>query len=198
MRYESFYPFSQGRIQPSNQPFPAPQRSSFFGSNPFSYGQGNNSPPPAQSPFGFGSRAPRGVTNRPPNGFYGGPPNQSQFGGGGPPNQPQFGGGGPPNQPQFGGGGLQARMEQYLQTADRFLSTAQQLSPMVKQVAPMVQNIPALWKIYRGFQGMPNVGTAANAGTVANAGRVATAVSRSSTSPLPSGLSQPRIFQPPI
>jgi hypothetical protein len=91
-------------------------------------------------------------------------------------------------QSQFRGGGLPARLEQYLQTADRFLSTAQQLTPMVKQVAPMVQNIPALWKIYRGFQNMPDVAT------TTTAARSATNAAAS----LSNGVSQPRIFQPPI
>jgi len=175
MRYESFYPFSQGQIQASEQRFSAPQSQFYSNPNPLPYGQRNSGPPmPNQLPFGLGNsgaqnqlpfgRGRRGVPNQGPFGFMGGAPNQSQF----------------------GGGGLQSRMEQYLQTADRFLSTAQQLTPMVKQVAPMVQNLPALWKIYRGFQGMPNAGTAANA------------VSPNPTSPLPSGSSQPRIFQPPI
>jgi len=179
MRYESFYPFSQGQIQASEQPFTSPQNQFYGNPNPFPYGQRNSGAPmPNQFPFGLGNS---------------GAQNQLPFGRGrrGVPNQGPFGfmsglGGAPNQSAQFGGGGLQSRMEQYLQTADRFLSTAQQLTPMVNKVAPMVQNLPALWKIYRGFQGMPNAGTAANT------------VNPNTTSPLPSGSSQPRIFQPPI
>ena len=48
----------------------------------------------------------------------------------------------------------------YLQTADKFLNTAQQLTPMVRQFAPMIQNVPALLKLYRGFQSVPAATTA--------------------------------------
>lgn len=139
MRYESFYPFSQGQYQQPQNPFSFPQ-------NRFSGG------PPIR-PGGFGN-----------NRFL---------------NSPQT---------QIPGGGLPSRMEQYLQTAERFMSTAQQLTPMVKQVAPMVQNLPALWKIYRGFQNMPDV--ASNASAARSVANTASALSN--------GASQPRIFQPPL
>jgi hypothetical protein len=108
----------------------------------------------------------------------------SGFSGGGP---SPFGTGG------TGGAGIPPvanRMEQYLQTADQFLSTAQRLTPMVQQVAPMVQNIPALWKIYRGFQNMPD---ATATSTVARSASQA-----ASSVPRTNGASIPRIFQPPL
>ena len=117
--------------------------------------------------FGAGNTG----TPQAPNGFTGGGP--SPFGTGG--------AGIPP---------VANRMEQYLQTADQFLSTAQRLTPMVQQVAPMVQNIPALWKIYRGFQNMPDATTTST---------VARSVSAAASSvPRTTGASIPRIFQPPL
>ncbi|HSO57769.1 MAG TPA: VrrA/YqfQ family protein [Paenisporosarcina sp.] len=110
-----------------------------------------------------------------PNPFSGGGPSQSPFG---------MGNAGTPQ--------VANRMEYYLQTADQFLSTAQRLTPMVQQVAPMVQNIPALWKIYRGFQSMPNVTTAASAVSRSAGAAAATSVARTT------GSSIPRIFQPPL
>lgn len=89
----------------------------------------------------------------------------------------------------------------YLQTADKFLNTAQQLTPMVRQFAPMIQNVPALLKLYRGFQAVPAATTAAAVGNVSasaasTAASAATAASTATS--LPTGASIPRIFQPPI
>ena len=116
-------------------------------------------------------------------GNMGGPQGPNRFPGGGPSQSP-FGMGNP-GTPQVN------RMEQYLQTADQFLSTAQRLTPMVQQVAPMVQNIPALWKIYRGFQSMPDATSTASA-VSRSAGAAAASVTRTT------GSSIPRIFQPPL
>ncbi|MET1013629.1 MAG: VrrA/YqfQ family protein, partial [Paenisporosarcina sp.] len=156
-------PFSQGQYQQPRNPFSQGQYQQ--PRNPFSQGQYQQ----PRNPFSF-------LQNR----FSGGPPTGPRgFGNNGYVNS---------SQPPFQGGGLPSRMEQYLQTAERFMSTAQQFTPMVKQVAPMVQNIPALWKIYRGFQNMPD------AAPVNTAVRSATSAATS----FPNGTSQPRIFQPPV
>ena len=182
MRYQSFYPFSQQQAPPSPQQFQAP-RNNFLRGLSQSFGAGNAGP--SQGPNGFFGggqpQSPTGMGNSGPlqgsNSFFGGGPSQSPTG---------MGNAGTPQ--------LSNRMEQYLQTADQFLSTAQRLTPMVQQVAPMVQNIPALWKIYRGFQAMPDATATASA---------ASAVTRSvgaATSAIPraTGASIPRIFQPPL
>ncbi|WP_241155075.1 YqfQ family protein [Rummeliibacillus sp. TYF005] len=49
-----------------------------------------------------------------------------------------------------------AKLEQYLNTADQLFNTAQKFTPMVKQISPMFQNLPALYRLYKGFQGLPN------------------------------------------
>ncbi|QBP40886.1 VrrA/YqfQ family protein [Paenisporosarcina antarctica] len=182
MRYQSFYPFSQSQIpQIPNVPQPPPTLQNGFLNSLLGLG-GNRTPAQAPNRFPGGtSQIPFGLGNT------GIPQGSNPFSGG--PSQNPFSGGNPGN-PGIPQGN---RMEQYLQTADRFLSTAQQLTPMVQKVTPMVQNLPALWKIYRGFQNMPdatNLGGATRAATTA--ATAATAVSRSS------GLSQPRIFQPPF
>jgi hypothetical protein len=106
--------------------------------------------------------------------------------------------GGPMGNPPGGsmpGQGMQqapSRMDGYMQTANRFLNTAQQFAPMVQQFAPMVQNLPAMWRLYKGFQSLPAAGTAARlpaSGAAAARSAVANAVP---------GPSVPRIFQPPI
>ena len=62
-----------------------------------------------------------------------------------------------------------SKMEAYMQTANRFLNTAQQFAPVVQQFAPMMQNLPAMWKLYKGFQSLPSAGSGA-AGAAAASG----------------------------
>ena len=63
-----------------------------------------------------------------------------------------------------------SKMESYMQTANQFMNTAQQFAPMVQQFAPMVQNLPAMWRLYKGFQGLPAAGAAvAGVGAAASA-----------------------------
>ncbi|NYF24566.1 VrrA/YqfQ family protein [Sporosarcina sp. JAI121] len=134
------------------------------------------------------------------------PPNSMGQTGFGPP--PRLGQGQGPRQPfmngpannPFGGPtsgqGMQqgpSKMESYMQTANRFLNTAQQFAPMVQQFAPMVQNLPAMWRLYKGFQSLPSAG--ASAGSAASG--VASAA-QSAVANTPPGPSVPRIFQPPI
>lgn len=83
-----------------------------------------------------------------------------------------------------------SKMESYMQTANRFLNTAQQYAPVVQQFAPMMQNLPAMWKLYKGFQSLPAAG-APTGGPLPPTGQSLA----QSTSP---GLSIPRIFQPPV
>jgi len=97
-------------------------------------------------------------------------------------------GGGPMGQPGEQQGG--SKMEMYMQTANRFLNTAQQFAPLIQQFSPMLQNLPAMWKLYKGFQSIPAAGPAAAAGTGLNAAAAAT------RAPV-NGPSVPRIFQPP-
>ena len=192
MRYESFYPFSQ------------PGPNNFF--------QPNNTPPvnttpPANNILGMASRFFSG--NQPSNtapspGFFGMPPNAP-----GPQANNPFGGfsQSPSSNASFGGfsqGTQTGKGMSYLQTADKFLNTAQQITPLVRQYAPMLQNVPALWKLYRGFQSVPNAtgGTAAaaaasaTASTAGNATSAARTVASATTNT--TGASLPRIFQPPI
>ncbi|MGG0642862.1 VrrA/YqfQ family protein [Sporosarcina gallistercoris] len=88
------------------------------------------------------------------------------------------------------GAGL-SKPEMYMETANRLMSTVQQYAPIVQQFAPMIQNIPAMWKLYRGFQSLPDAG-AAGASVAATAARGAAPVT---SGPLPS---VPKVFQPPI
>lgn len=48
------------------------------------------------------------------------------------------------------------RIEQFLQSTGQFMKTAQTYAPYVQQAVPMFKNIPALFRLYRGFQNAPN------------------------------------------
>ena len=143
---------------------------------PFAQGQTPNFPQsfsgPSQIPFGLGNPGAPRIPNRVPGGALGlgsaaaGLPRGAN------------------------------RVEQFMETADRFLNTAQKLTPMVQQFSPMVQNLPALWKIYRGFQTMPDA--TATTSTVRNAASATSAASTASAASRISRPSTPRIFQPPI
>lgn len=87
-----------------------------------------------------------------------------------------------------------SKMEMYMQTANRFLNTAQQFAPLVQQVAPMVQNLPAMWRLYKGFQSLPSAGAAPTGGAPSPIAPTGSGLGSQSA---PIGGSNPRIFQPP-
>lgn len=90
-----------------------------------------------------------------------------------------------------------SKLENYMQTADRFLTTAQQFAPIVQQFAPMVSNLPAMWRLYKGMQSIPN--QPSSGGASAGNPRSAPTPNRPTT-PVQSaarGPSMPRVFQPP-
>jgi len=82
------------------------------------------------------------------------------------PSPPQFGyrpGPFPPQMPPgFAPPKGTARLDSLLETANRFLATAQSFQPYIQQAAPMLRNLPALWKLYKGFQGIPSQGGPGN------------------------------------
>ena len=82
-----------------------------------------------------------------------------------------------------------SKPEMYMETANRLITTVQQYAPLVQQFAPIIQNIPAMWKLYRGFQSMPD----ASAATTNTAVRAPASIP--SPTPRPS---IPKVFQPPI
>ena len=48
------------------------------------------------------------------------------------------------------------RIDQFLQSTGQFMKTAQTYAPYVQQAVPMFKNIPALFRLYKGFQNAPN------------------------------------------
>ncbi|RNC98216.1 hypothetical protein EC501_12045 [Lysinibacillus halotolerans] len=48
------------------------------------------------------------------------------------------------------------KLESFMDTANKFLATAQSFQPLIQQATPMIRNLPALWKLYKGFQSMPS------------------------------------------
>lgn len=99
-----------------------------------------------------------------------------------------------------------SKIASFLQSADSLFNSAKTYTPYIQQAMPMMKNIPSLFKLYKGFQGLPDAGASAGAAAVAAA---ATSTDRPRSSqrsssqniaaiprePVPS---KPRIFQPPM
>lgn len=43
-------------------------------------------------------------------------------------------------------------IQTFLNNTQQVLKTAQQIGPIVQQYGPIVKNLPAMWKLYKGFQ----------------------------------------------
>ena len=43
------------------------------------------------------------------------------------------------------------KIESFMETCNRFLATAQGFQPYIAQATPLIRNLPALWRLYRGF-----------------------------------------------
>ncbi|WP_431029773.1 VrrA/YqfQ family protein [Lysinibacillus sp. LZ02] len=56
-----------------------------------------------------------------------------------------------------GAGAVPSRIEQFLQSTGQLMKTAQTYAPYVQQAMPMFKNLPALMKLYKGFQNMPDM-----------------------------------------
>jgi hypothetical protein len=61
-----------------------------------------------------------------------------------------------------GGGGLLQSLSSpggltnILNNTQQVLKTAQSIGPMIQQYGPMIKNLPAMWKIYKGFKNASN------------------------------------------
>lgn len=148
----------------------------------------NQSPPPAPRQQGPGFNPFVGPSQNLPT-------HQSQANPG-QPMQPRLPG--QPGQPGLPGqpGQGPSKVEAYMQTAQQFMNTAQQFAPVVQQFAPMVKNLPAMWRLYKGFQSLPNTGAPSigSGGIPPGAAPSPSQFTAANTGPQPS---VPRIFQPP-
>ena len=55
-----------------------------------------------------------------------------------------------------GAAGRGFQLDQLVNGANSLYNTAQKFMPIVQQARPMFNNLPALWKLYKGFKGLPN------------------------------------------
>ncbi|WP_390614502.1 VrrA/YqfQ family protein [Siminovitchia fortis] len=64
--------------------------------------------------------------------------------------------------PQAGGGSFlqgltnPGGIQSFLNNTQQVLRTAQQIGPMVQQYGPLIRNLPAMWKLYKGFKDSPD------------------------------------------
>jgi len=146
---------------------PRPRMPMQGGMGPGPFGRNNQMMNPRFNPFG--SRNPMmgsGGGYNPMMGQMMGRPNQMNTGGGGILSK-LFGRGNQAGgfmgmqsagRAASGGGGLLQSLSNpggltsMLNNTQQVLKTAQQIGPMVQQYGPMIKNIPAMWKIYKGFK----------------------------------------------
>lgn len=98
-----------------------------------------------------------------------------------------------------------SKVDSFLQSADKLFSTAQSYTPYIKQAAPMVKNIPSLYRMYKGFQGLPDANSnTTNSNTKQREPRRPVDFGGRRQDPPPQRIdltpkpSMPRIFQPPF
>ena len=90
------------------------------------------------------------------------------------------------------------RIDQFLQSTGQFMKTAQTYAPYVQQAVPMFKNIPALFRLYKGFQNAP---TANGKSTSSKGSSKSDTFSKSAKQPKRSAdystkPSLPKIYQP--
>lgn len=61
----------------------------------------------------------------------------------------------PPQIPIQGVGGA-PKLEGFLAGANSLFNNAQKFTPYIQQAAPMFKNLPALWRLYKGFKDTPD------------------------------------------
>ena len=151
---------------------PRPRMPMQGGMGPGPFGPRNPMANPGYNPFGgrnpmMGAPSnPFGGGNNPMMGQMMGRPNQMNRGGGGllskllgKGNQAGgFMGMQTAGKAASGGGGLLQSLSNpggitsILNNTQQVLKTAQSIGPMVQQYGPMIKNLPAIWKIYKGFK----------------------------------------------
>lgn len=44
-----------------------------------------------------------------------------------------------------------SKLDQFLKTTDQLMKTAENYKPYIQQAQPLLKNLPALWRLYKGF-----------------------------------------------
>lgn len=118
----------------------------------------------------------------------------------------------PPIPPQLPGVGAAAaataatgapRLEGFLAGANSLFENAQKFTPYIQQATPMFKNLPALWRLYRGFKGSSTPDPLESSTIVAPVERPPRQPRRSrqerpQSVPVTLKPSVPMIFQPPF
>lgn len=97
--------------------------------------------------------------------------------------------------PQFPAPQPAPRFDSFMEAANKFISTYQSFQPIIAQATPMLRNLPALWKLYKGFQSIPTQPSPKNEDFFKETQPIRNEAPRHE---LPKGKSYPRIFQPPF
>lgn len=90
-----------------------------------------------------------------------------------------------------------SKIDQFLQTTDQLMKTAKTYEPYIQQAKPLLKNLPAMWKIYKGFTNSSN-----NSPKEQRIPRTSSSPKSNRTKPPAPPIveqpSVPRIYQPPF
>ncbi|MGN7476590.1 VrrA/YqfQ family protein [Solibacillus silvestris] len=106
----------------------------------------------------------------------------------------------PPQIPPQAVGGA-PKLESFLAGANSLFNNAQKFTPYIQQAAPMFKNLPALWRLYKGFKDTPDDPLESSTVAMPKERPFRARPSRQTEEPVRSATpkpSVPMIFQPPF
>lgn len=101
----------------------------------------------------------------------------------------------PPGFPPNAAGAAPSKLDQFLKTTDQIMRTAKTYEPYIQQARPLLKNLPAMWKLYKGFTSTNDTSTQERPRARQ---RFSDSPAPRPTTPVVENPSVPRIYQPPF
>lgn len=89
-----------------------------------------------------------------------------------------------------------SKIDQFLKTTDQLMKTAKTYEPYIQQAKPLLKNLPAMWKIYKGFTNSNNTPKEQRIARTSSSPKSSRA--KRPAPPIVEQPSVPRIYQPPF
>lgn len=99
--------------------------------------------------------------------------------------------------PTAAAGAAPSKIDQFLKTTDQLMKTAKTYEPYIQQAKPLLKNLPAMWKLYKGFTNS-SASPAQERPKQRERNSSRTPEAQSTRQPLVENPSVPRIYQPPF
>lgn len=92
-------------------------------------------------------------------------------------------------------GAAPSKLDQFLKTTDQLMKTAKTYEPYIQQATPLLKNLPAMWKLYKGFTSSNDSPSRERPAQRISSNRKPSVAARQ---PVVENPSIPRIYQPPF